>query len=358
MRNIEEILKIDPYALNKLEKEELFSSFLADLCEHHYQHCKPYKKILDSIGFDIQKKHPYTQLPFLPVQLFKTNDLMSTPGEKMVKTLSSSGTSSDQKKTQIYLDKENAANQTKVLAKIVSAFVGNKRMPMIIIDSENIIKDRTNLSARAAAIVGFSLLGSKRMYALNEKMELNIDLLQDFIKQHQGERIFLFGFTHMVYQNFYRALLEMKIKLDLSNTVLVHGGGWKKMEERSVSIEDFRNGLEEVCGIQNVYDYYGMAEQTGSIFMQCELGHYHASIFSDIIIRRSLDFSIANIGEEGIIQVLSLLPKSYPGHSLLTDDKGILLGEDNCKCQRLGKYFKITGRVKKAELRGCSDTYE
>jgi hypothetical protein len=35
-----------------------------------------------------------------------------------------------------------------------------------------------------------------------------------------------------------------------------------------------------------------------------------------------------------------------------------LLGEDNCQCHRLGKYFKITGRVKRAELRGCSDTYD
>ena len=92
--------------------------------------------------------------------------------------------------------------------------------------------------------------------------------------------------------------------------------------------------------------------------MECEYGHYHSSVFSDIIIRRAYDFSIAGIGEEGIIQVLSILPKSYPGHSLLTDDKGILLGEDDCPCGRLGKYFKVTGRLEHAEIRGCSDTYD
>ena len=48
---------------------------------------------------------------------------------------------------------------------------------------------------------------------------------------------------------------------------------------------------------------------------------------------------------------------SYPGHSLLTEDEGILLGEDDCRCGRLGKYFKIVGRIKNAEIRGCSDTY-
>ena len=52
------------------------------------------------------------------------------------------------------------------------------------------------------------------------------------------------------------------------------------------------------------------------------------------------------------------LPRSYPGHSLLTEDLGVLLGEDDCPCGRKGKYFKVTGRVPRAEVRGCSDTYE
>jgi len=52
-----------------------------------------------------------------------------------------------------------------------------------------------------------------------------------------------------------------------------------------------------------------------------------------------------------------LLPISYPGHSILTEDIGTIIGVDNCLCGRMGKYFKINGRLKNAELRGCSDTY-
>ena len=92
--------------------------------------------------------------------------------------------------------------------------------------------------------------------------------------------------------------------------------------------------------------------------MECECGHLHASIFSDVITRRKEDFSVCDFGEEGIIQVVSMIPESYPGHSILTEDQGIILGEDDCPCGRFGKYFKITGRVKNAEVRGCSDTYE
>ena len=94
----------------------------------------------------------------------------------------------------------------------------------------------------------------------------------------------------------------------------------------NISSNDFKKRLKEVCGISNVYDYYGMVEQTGSIYIECEHSHLHTSIFSDIIIRKPSDFSIAKNGEEGIIQTLSVLPKSYPGHSLLTDDKGEPIG--------------------------------
>ena len=100
-----------------------------------------------------------------------------------------------------------------------------------------------------------------------------------------------------------------------------------------------------------------MVEQTGSIYMECEYNYLHASNFSDIIIRNPIDFSIAKKGEIGIIQTLSILPYSYPGHSLLTEDEGVLIGEDDCKCGKLGKYFKVLGRIQNAEIRGCSDTY-
>ena len=64
--------------------------------------------------------------------------------------------------------------------------------------------------------------------------------------------------------------------------------------------------------------------------MECECGHLHTSIFSDIITRKPVNFSECEVGEPGIIQVVSTIPESYPGHSLLTEDEGVILGEDDC----------------------------
>lgn len=353
---ITEIIDIPPYSLNKTEKTKILNSYLTCLSRHHYLNCIPYKKMMDSVSFDINRECNYSDLPFLPVRLFKMFELRSVDMEEVVKTMTSSGTSG-QAVSRIFLDRETSALQTRTLTKIVSSFIGTQRVPMIIIDSESVVKDRNLFSARGAGILGFSIFGSKRIYALNDNMELNIEQLLAFIEQHKGERIFMFGFTFMIFQHFYKELLRLGIKLDLTNAVLIHGGGWKKLISEAVTSDVFRKKLDDVCGIKHVHDYYGMVEQTGTIYMECEYGHLHAPVFSDVIIRRAHDFSVADVGEKGIIQVLSILPKSYPGHSLLTEDEGVLLGEDNCDCGRLGKYFKIAGRLKNAEIRGCSDTY-
>lgn len=230
-------------------------------------------------------------------------------------------------------------------------------MPMLIIDCPSVVKDRTKFSARGAGILGFSIFGADRTYALTDEMELDLDAVKAFLERHQGQRILLFGFTFMIWQHFYRELLKLDERLDLSNGVLIHGGGWKKLVSEAVSPEEFHRRLEEACGLHDIHDYYGMVEQTGCVYMECPCGHLHASTYSDVITRRAADFSVCGFGEAGIVQVVSMLPESYPGHSLLTEDEGVILGEDDCPCGRRGKYFKILGRLPQAEIRGCSDTY-
>ncbi|WP_047452173.1 acyl-protein synthetase [Alistipes sp. ZOR0009] len=356
MVDIEKILDIAPYSLNHAEKDSLMNEVQQELTQMHYQKCSAYKKMLDAHGLCIAHLPHYHKIPFLPVRLFKEFELRSVPQEDVVKTMTSSGTSG-QAVSRIYLDRETSSLQTKALVKIVSSFIGSQRIPMLILDSSEVVKNRAMFSARGAGILGFSMFGSKRCYALNENMELDVDGVQKFLEEHKESPIFLFGFTFMIWLHFYNELVKKGTKLDLSKGILIHGGGWKKLVGESVTPEEFKKRLFDVCGIQKVYDYYGMVEQTGTIYMECEQGHLHCSIFSDIIIRRTEDFSVANIGEKGLIQVVSMLPKSYPGHSLLTEDEGVILGEDDCPCGRKGKYFKIFGRLKNAEVRGCSDTY-
>lgn len=356
--DINEILEIKPYSLSKEAKHKMLNDRLHELTRKHYMECPSYKRMLDALGIDIDDLPDYEKIPFLPVRLFKEFELCSCEKKDVVKIMTSSGTTGQQV-SRIFLDRVTSSAQQKCLTKIVSHFLGTKRVPMLILDSSAVIKNRNMFSARGAGILGFSMFGSKRQYALDENMELDINGMKAFLEAHKNETIFLFGFTFMIWQHFYKKLLESGYRPDISKGVLIHGGGWKKLVNEKVSPEEYKQSLKDVCGIlpENVHDYYGMVEQTGCIYMECRCGHLHTSAFSDVIIRRPKDFSIAAKGEKGLVEVVSVLPESYPGHILLTEDEGIVLGEDDCPCGLKGKYFKILGRIKNAEIRGCSDTY-
>lgn len=355
----EELLNIPPYSLDREEKDQILTRRLTDLTRLHQKNCNEYARILDSMDFDVEKVRSYTDIPFLPVRLFKELELKSVPAEEVVKTMTSSGTTG-QAVSRIYLDRATSSNQQKTMVKIVSDFTGSSRMPMIIIDCPSVVKNRAMFSARGAGILGFSIFGAKKIYALDDDMKLDVNGVRDFLEKFKGQKILLFGFTFMIWQHFYKELIRLKeegVTFDLSNGILIHGGGWKKLINEAVDHDEFHQRLKDVCGLAHIHDYYGMVEQTGCIYMECECGHLHASVFSDVITRRPLDFSECDVGEKGIIQVVSTIPESYPGHSLLTEDEGMILGEDDCPCGRKGKYFKIEGRLKNAEIRGCSDTY-
>jgi phenylacetate-coenzyme A ligase PaaK-like adenylate-forming protein len=357
MMNRDSLPTMEPYGLRHDEKHAFLSETLIALSKFHVRHCPAYAKMLAAVRIDLDSVASYEQLPALPVRLFKELELKSVPDGEIFRTMTSSGTTG-QRVSRIVLDRETAALQSKVLAKIMESALGKQRLPMIIVDSSAVLKNPAMFSARGAGIRGFSLFGRDTVYALDEDMRLNMDVLDVFLEKHRGETIFLFGFTSILWQHFYTELKNAGRSLKLQSGVLVHGGGWKKLIDQAVGKPQFKQAMRSVCGDIRVLDYYGMVEQTGTICLECEHGHLHAPVWSDVLIRRPLDFSLAEPGETGLIEVVSVLPGSYPGHALLTEDEGRVLGEDDCPCGRMGKYFEVLGRVRRAETRGCSDTYE
>lgn len=345
-----------PYAWDRAAKEPRLAAALAELTQLHRERCPGYRRMLDGLGFDPRRMAHPGDWPFLPVGLFKELELRSVPPEAVFKTMTSSGTTG-QAVSKIFLDRETAGNQQKALVKIVADFIGPGRVPMLVVDCPAVVKNRENFSARGAGILGFSIFGADKLFALDDDMHLDVAGIRAFLAKHRGKPLLLFGFTFMVWRHFHQELRRLGEPLDLSHGILIHGGGWKKMAGEAVSPAEFKRRLREVCGLARVHDYYGMVEQTGSIFMECECGHLHASVFSDVVARRAVDFAPCAFGEPGILEVVSILPRSYPGHCLLTEDEGAVLGEDDCPCGRKGKYFKVVGRLENAEIRGCSDTY-
>lgn len=341
---------------SRATKRDRLLSELQRLTEFHYSACSQYRLILDRmLGYGAADT--LEDLPFLPVRLFKHERLLSVPAEEVVKTMTSSGTSG-QNVSQIFLDKRTSALQVKVLSRIMGEFFGPRRLPMLIIDCRATVADRYRFSARTAGILGFSMFGRDIEYALDDEMTLNEERVRCFVEKHHDKDILIFGFTFIVWRHLVQSLKAVGKTLPLERGALIHGGGWKQLQSQAVSAEEFKDGLQAATGIKRVHNYYGMVEQTGSIFMECAVGHLHTSAWSEIIIRDPLNFRPLPAGHRGLIQLLSVIPNSYPGHSLLSEDEGEILGVDDCVCGRKGTYFKVYGRIQDAETRGCSDTYQ
>lgn len=353
---LDRLLETPPYGLAHAEKSALLGAELRRLTALHSRACAPYASMLAGTGAGRLDSGSLSDIALLPVRLFKMLNLRSVADGEVVKELTSSGTSSQQV-SRIAVDRLTASLQTRALAAIVTSLIGPKRLPMIIIDSRAILDGRQSISARAAGLLGLSQFGRDHFYALDKDMRLDESGLRAFAAAHDGKPLLIFGFTFMVWQYFFQALRTSATQLDLRNAILIHGGGWKKLQDQAVSNDEFKAALAEQCGITRVHSYYGMVEQVGCIHMECEHGFLHAPNMADVLVRDINSGRALPPGRVGHLQVLSALPRSYPGHSLLTDDLGIVHGIDDCPCGRLGTRFSVLGRAPQSELRGCSDTH-
>ena len=65
-------------------------------------------------------------------------------------------------------------------------------------------------------------------------MTLNKQRLNIFLEKYSNRKFLIFGFTYLVYDNLIRYFESNKSRIDLSNSLLIHGGGWKKLENKLI----------------------------------------------------------------------------------------------------------------------------
>jgi acyl-protein synthetase LuxE len=353
-----ELLGLPPFGLSQTEKRARLLPMLRALTEHHAARCQPYRNVLDRVfgGADRIRMERIEDVPFLPVTLFKTHTLSSVPESEIVKVLTSSGTTGQQP-SHVFLDAETASVQSAVLVKVAQHFLGKERLPMVILDHPGVMRDRRSHSARGAGILGMAQFGHRPFFALREDMSLDEEGLYAYLDQAAGRPVLLFGFTFMVWQYLIQVLERTGRRLNLSGGTLVHSGGWKKLQEVAVDPRVFRERVQAATGVERVINFYGMVEQVGGVYFENSIHQLQAPIYSEVIVRDPLTLEPLPDGQPGLVQVLSCLPTSYPGHSLLTEDLGVIRGVDPEGTGMGGRCFEILGRVPKAELRGCSDTF-
>ena len=358
------VLDYQPFELKQSEKELLFMENLLEELVHHYENNTMYKKFCIKNNFNPKDfKGCIEDIPFIPVHVFKAlGHKLSSVDENNLKTKLQSSATSGIPST-ILLDKVTSRRQTKAMARVMKEILGPSRKHFCIMDIDPLSPNAVNLGARAAAVKGYLNFASSSDYFVdvsekNSKLEfLEEKFIEHLSNLNKDEPIVIFGFTFVLYHSVFKNLLEKNIKFSLPNgSKVIHIGGWKKLESNKVDKEIFNKEISDVLGISpdDVVDIYGFTEQMGLNYPDCRCGWKRVHAYSDIIVRNEDNLKPSKDGEVGLLQFLSPVQHSYPGNVVLTDDLGICKN-GKCECGFEGRFFKVVGRAKKAEIRGCGE---
>ena len=359
---IDELLKMEPFSLKYLEKKPHFMKCVTESIQFHYANCLDYQNYCKKKNFDPNKIKDISDVPFLPIDIFKKITLLSVPKSEITKIVKSSSTTGNLPSI-IHLDKKTVNRQIISLNSIIIDFIGREKLQFIIIDNKKTLEtNNDDLSSRNSAIRGMLLFAKKFNCILDENLKMDSEILSE-LGNIKNSKSCIFGFTWLIHQILSQNENNEKIKEFFSKipqSFILHIGGWKKLSNLSISKQEFNEKCSNFFNTNSdkIIDVYGMTEQLGIVYPDCKYGNKHVPMFSEILIRNIDSLEIQPDGKSGFIQVISPIPNSYPGTSLITDDIGEILGRDNCLCGRKGTYFIFKKRSEIADPKGCGDTID
>jgi phenylacetate-coenzyme A ligase PaaK-like adenylate-forming protein len=355
------LLELEPYGLDRMEKKARFDEAIQEVTLHHYHSCLPYKRLCNNRQFSPYESYAVEELPYLPTSIFKDASILSVPEEAIIRNIKSSATSTGRPSV-VGLDKDTNKRQIKCFNKVVTDRIGRNRYKFVILDEPASIGRGNVVSARSSTIRSLLFCSKEAHTCLigeGAKLRLDASKLDALLKEAEElkEEIIIFGFTYILYRHVVLPLLEAGKKYQLGRSKVIHIGGWKKLEAEKVTSEKLIEDCYAVFGTapENVMDFYGFTEQSGLVYPTCEAGYRHTPVWVEIIVRDPLSLKSLPHGEHGLLQFVTPIQTSYPGHSVLTEDVGYTHSVDNCVCGRKGSNFKMVGRSADAEIRGCGD---
>lgn len=356
-----ELFNLPAYSDNE-EQRSLYIKALQEELVFHYEHNEMYRQFCDRKGFDPHKEITSLEaIPPVAVSVFKDlgMGLASVPKEDIKLRLQSSATSGTP--STIVVDKITSKRQAKAMVKVIQEAIGRERKPFLVMDIDPRSEFRALLGARFAAITGYLNFASKAGYFLKAKdgvSYFDVDAMQEYVAEIPADQpVVVFGFTYILYSNVLKSIREKGITIPLpKGSKIIHIGGWKKLESEKISKDLFNQQLADCFGIEpvDVIDIYGFTEQMGLNYPDCPCGCKHESSYVKVLVRDVVTNEVLPVGQEGKLEFITPVPHSYPGNLVLTDDLGMII-DGECPYGRPGKRFKILGRLKKAEVRGCGD---
>ncbi|CAM1354504.1 acyl transferase [Tenacibaculum ascidiaceicola] len=313
-----------------IQSTEDFNKTALQVFKHQFKNNRVYRSFCDLIYVHPSDIHTIEQIPFLPIQFFKTREVLSSTNE-IQETFTSSGTTGST--TSKHLVTDLSWYETSYL-KGFKHFYGNIEDYVVLALLPNYLERKgSSLIYMVDDLIKRSNHSESGFY-LNNLDELAKKLIQ---LDKQNKKVLLIGVSF--------ALLDLieQYEFNLSNTIIMETGGMKGRRKELIRNE-LHTILSDGFGVDTIHSEYGMTELLSQGYSKGN-GIFNCPPWMQILTRDTEDaLTILPKGRSGGINVIDLA--NYNSCSFIaTQDLGKVY-QDNS--------FEIIGRFDNSDIRGCN----
>ena len=302
-----------------------------------YENNLVYQEFCDFLKVDKQSVKSLVQIPFLPIQFFKSRDVVSNT-DSIQETFTSSGTTgmitSKHLITDVSLYEQSYRNA-------FSEFYGNiEDYVVLALLPSYLERNGSSLIYMVKDLIELSNNENSGFY-LHNYDELIAKLVE---LDNAGQNVILIGVTY--------ALLDLveKQKFHLKNTIIMETGGMKGKRKEMIR-EELHEILCDGFGVESIHSEYGMTELLSQAYSLGN-GIFECPSWMQILTRDTEDaLTYVNYGKTGGINVIDLANINSCSF-IATQDLGKILPAQPA-CRQAGS-FEVLGRFDNSDIRGCN----
>lgn len=314
----------------QISSKKEFEKITLKVFRFQYDNNKVYRNFCTLLKKDKNNVKRIEDIPFLPIQFFKSHDVLSST-ENIQTTFTSSGTTgmstSKHHVTDLKFYEESYRFGFRQFYGNIEDYVVLALLPSYL------ERDGSSLIYMVDDLIQLSNNPESGFYLNNYD-----ELIQKLIKlDNEGQNIILIGVTY--------ALLDLveKQSFNLKNTIIMETGGMKG-KRKEIIREELHNILCKGFGVSEIHSEYGMTELLSQAYSLGE-GIFECPLWMQILIRDPEDaLTYVKEGKTGGINVIDLANINSCSF-VATQDLGKITGNNA---------FEVLGRFDNSDIRGCN----
>jgi phenylacetate-coenzyme A ligase PaaK-like adenylate-forming protein len=328
---------ISPQDIFTIANQKQFEKIALKVFRFQYENNLVYRDFCNFLKVEKSSVKSLQQIPFLPIQFFKSHEVISSTNP-VQETFTSSGTTgmitSKHLVTDVTLYEQSYRNA-------FSQFYGN-------------IEDYAVLALLPSYL---ERKGSSLIYMVNDLIQLSNNTNSGFYLHNydeltsklieldsEGQNVLLIGVTYALLD-----LIEQQ-NFQLQNTIVIETGGMKG-KRKEIIREELHEILCKGFGVSNIHSEYGMTELLSQAYSLGN-GIFECPNWMQILIRDTEDaLSYVSTGKTGGINVIDLANINSCSF-IATQDLGKKY--PNNHASRQTGSFEVLGRFDNSDIRGCN----